>query len=193
MYAVDLPLIDWDNFSVDDVRTGATSRVTGHFSVFRDISITDPMTWLRAWHDHNMAQLRTLQLPSEVQQGVIQWLFTGQHSPTNQALIERLDEYRARPGLAVGELKVMIVEAIILRKVGGGLFAPPLIRGSRLVVGGGRASGFPRLKEGDVSLNKLPSAKPDVVGDIRAINPRDTLGWVREAAFAVEPAMSNRE
>ncbi len=44
---------------------------------------------------------------------------------------------------------------------------PPLApKGTRLVVGGGRADGFPALKPDDVSLNKDPDAKPDVVGDI---------------------------
>lgn len=42
--------------------------------------------------------------------------------------------------------------------------SPP--SGPRLVVGGGRAEGFPRLKSGDVSLNIRPDAKPHVVGDI---------------------------
>lgn len=36
----------------------------------------------------------------------------------------------------------------------------------RLVVGGGRARGFPKLKPGDISLNIDGDALPDVQGDI---------------------------
>ena len=41
-----------------------------------------------------------------------------------------------------------------------------LVSVRRLVVGGGRACGFPRLKAGDLALNRDPEAMPDLVGDV---------------------------
>ncbi len=54
---------------------------------------------------------------------------------------------------------------------------------TRLVVGGGRVRGFPRLRAGDVALNIDAGAYPDVQGDIAlaAIFERRIPGSVRES------------
>jgi hypothetical protein len=43
-----------------------------------------------------------------------------------------------------------------------------------LVVGGGRAAEFPKLKAGDVALNIDPEALPDVQGDVSRLPFRDS-------------------
>ncbi len=49
--------------------------------------------------------------------------------------------------------------------------APLNPRAGRLVVGGGRAAGFPALSQGDVTLNISSDSRAHITGDIRTINP----------------------
>jgi hypothetical protein len=54
--------------------------------------------------------------------------------------------------------------------------------GNRLVVGGGRADGFPALRDGDVALNISSASKADIIGDIRNVDP-SKLGTFKEIVF----------
>ena len=67
---------------------------------------------------------------------------------------------------------------------GSGVPAPA--GGNRLVVGGGRANGFPQLAEGDVSLNISQNANAHVLADIRTVSP-STLGRFNEVVFERVP------
>ena len=60
-------------------------------------------------------------------------------------------------GLKVGFVAGLAQNAFTPMETGSGL---------RLVVGGGRASGFPKSQYGDITLNIDSAARPDVVGDI---------------------------
>ncbi len=51
-----------------------------------------------------------------------------------------------------------------------------------MVVGGGRADGFPTLRDGDVALNISSASKADINGDIRNIDP-SKLGTFKEVFF----------
>jgi len=56
------------------------------------------------------------------------------------------------------------------------------VEGERLVVGGGRAPGFPALRNTDLTLNISPTSKADIVADIRQIDT-SKVGKFKEVFF----------
>ena len=67
------------------------------------------------------------------------------------------------------------------------LFGPKTAgSGNRLVVGGGRANGFPALNEGDIALNISVASQADIIADIRFVSPSN-IGRFRTVFFERVP------